>query len=64
MANDEPVRVWLSQEVKAALKRRADDTYRPVSLYVRMLIERDLDENIGDEWRADKGLSGPGRGHS
>lgn len=62
MPNDEPLRVWLSIETKRRLKRHADQSYRPLSLYVRMLIERHLDEeDIEDAHPDDKGRCGPER---
>jgi hypothetical protein len=54
MANDEPVRVWLSSEVKAALIQVAADDDRPVSTYIRRLIERDLDEKLVPSRSGDK----------
>jgi hypothetical protein len=46
MANDEALRVWLSPETKAALVQAAAEDDRPISVYVRRLIERDLDLRV------------------
>lgn len=40
--------IWLSETTDRRLKARARGAYRTVSEHVRMLIERDLDENVGD----------------
>lgn len=42
---DHDIRVWLSAGLHAALHRRAADDDRPVSVYVRRLIERDVAEH-------------------
>lgn len=42
---DRDIRVWLSEDTFSALRRRASDDDRPVSVYVRRLIERDLAEH-------------------
>lgn len=39
---DTDIRVWLSSSTYLRLKRRAREDDRPISVYVRRLIERDL----------------------
>lgn len=43
---DHDVRIWLSAGQYAGVIRRAHEDDRPVSAYIRRLIQRDLDENL------------------
>jgi len=46
-----PVFIFLNEELKEQLRRRARETHRSMSGYIRYLIERDLDDDghEGDE---------------
>lgn len=58
MANDIKVSVWLSEPLLADLTRVCDADDRPLSAYIRRLIERDLDEKLVPSERSDKGRLG------
>lgn len=58
MANDIKISVWLTESVLADLTRVCDADDRPISAYVRRLIERDLDEKLVPSERSNKGRSG------
>lgn len=64
MANDIKVSVWLSEDLLADLTRVCDADDRPLSAYVRRLIERDLDEKLVPSERASKGRSGSVGSHT
>jgi len=59
MPHDEYIRVWLTSEQKAALTRLAEEDDRPVSVYVRRLVERAIDENLVPNLGRDQGRCGP-----
>jgi predicted DNA-binding protein len=59
MAHDEYIRVWLTSEQKAALTRLAAEDDRPVSVYVRRLVERAIDENLVPSSVHEQGRCGP-----
>lgn len=58
MANDIKISVWLTESVLADLSRVCDADDRPISAYVRRLIERDIDEKLVPSERVSKGRLG------
>lgn len=62
MPHDDFIKVWLSSEQKADLKRLAAEDERPVSVFVRLLIERAIDENVVPREARCKGRCGTGEG--
>jgi hypothetical protein len=57
------LRIWLTESQYAGLLRLAHADDRPLSAYVRRLIQRDLDENLVPVAGITQGLSGsmPGK---
>ncbi|MBK1719196.1 hypothetical protein CKO27_16370 [Thiocystis violacea] len=62
MAHDEYIRVWLTASQKIQLMRLAEEDDRPVSVFVRRLIEKAIDENLVPNLGHDQGRCGPARG--
>ena len=58
MANDIKVSVWLSEALLADLTRVCNADDRPLSAYIRRLIERDIDEKLVPSERFCKGRCG------
>ena len=52
------IRIWISPSQYAGLLRLAHADDRPLSAYVRRLIQRDLDENLVPLSGFSQGLSG------
>ena len=63
-ALDHDIRIWLSAAQYAALIRRAHEDDRPVSAFVRRLIQRDLDENLDHDVLAFHAPGGSREGRS